>query len=105
MQDEVSETESIRKNLSIERKIVEGCDILLDVEQCLLRQGINDQFIIQLNHTAYIFLPNYTYSKLRLVTIKSNTSFHYRHVYHFHCIDVIVKYMYIFFLKYSLCIQ
>ncbi|EDV26851.1 uncharacterized protein TRIADDRAFT_22773 [Trichoplax adhaerens] len=39
MQDEVSETESIRKNLSIERRIVEGCDILLDVEQCLLRQG------------------------------------------------------------------
>lgn len=39
MQDEVSETESIRKNLSIERMIIEGCDILLDVEQTFVRQG------------------------------------------------------------------
>ena len=28
MHDEVSETENIRKNLSIERMIIEGCDIL-----------------------------------------------------------------------------
>jgi len=40
MQDEVSETENIRKNLSIERMIVEGCDILLDVNQTFVRQGI-----------------------------------------------------------------
>jgi len=39
MQDEVSETENIRKNLSIERMIVEGCDILLDVNQTFVRQG------------------------------------------------------------------
>ena len=39
MQDEVSETENIRKNLAIERMIVEGCDILLDVNQTFVRQG------------------------------------------------------------------
>ena len=35
----MSETENIRKNLSIERMIVEGCDILLDVNQTFVRQG------------------------------------------------------------------
>jgi hypothetical protein len=35
----VSETENIRKNLAIERMIVEGCDILLDVNQIFVRQG------------------------------------------------------------------
>ena len=39
MHDEVSETENIRKNLAIERMIVEGCDILLDVNQVFVRQG------------------------------------------------------------------
>uniref|UniRef100_A0A1I8HJ56 Ras-specific guanine nucleotide-releasing factor 2 n=1 Tax=Macrostomum lignano TaxID=282301 RepID=A0A1I8HJ56_9PLAT len=39
MHDEVSETENIRKNLAIERTIVEGCDILLDVNQIFVRQG------------------------------------------------------------------
>lgn len=39
MHDEVSETENIRKNLAIERMIVEGCDILLDVNQTFVRQG------------------------------------------------------------------
>nr|XP_033332842.1 ras-specific guanine nucleotide-releasing factor 1-like isoform X1 [Megalopta genalis] len=38
MQHEVSETESLRKNLSVERMIVEGCDILLDVNQVFVRQ-------------------------------------------------------------------
>ncbi|TKS73425.1 Ras-specific guanine nucleotide-releasing factor 1 [Collichthys lucidus] len=33
MHDEVSETENIRKNLAIERMIVEGCEILLDTSQ------------------------------------------------------------------------
>lgn len=33
MHDEVSETESIRQNLAIERMIIGGCDILLDVNQ------------------------------------------------------------------------
>ena len=39
MHDEVSETENLRKNLAIERMIVEGCDILLDVNQVFVRQG------------------------------------------------------------------
>ncbi|XP_029025004.1 ras-specific guanine nucleotide-releasing factor 2 isoform X6 [Betta splendens] len=44
MHDEVSDTENIRKNLAIERMIVEGCDILLDTSQTFVRQG----FLIQL---------------------------------------------------------
>jgi hypothetical protein len=36
---QVSETENIRKNLSIERMIAEGCDILLDMNQVFVRQG------------------------------------------------------------------
>ncbi|XP_076681814.1 ras-specific guanine nucleotide-releasing factor 2 isoform X2 [Andrena cerasifolii] len=39
MHDEVSETENLRKNLAVERMIVEGCDILLDVCQVFVRQG------------------------------------------------------------------
>ncbi|XP_076247856.1 ras-specific guanine nucleotide-releasing factor 1 isoform X2 [Calliopsis andreniformis] len=39
MHDEVSETENLRKNLAVERMIVEGCDILLDVNQMFVRQG------------------------------------------------------------------
>ncbi|KAG0411044.1 hypothetical protein HPB47_011828 [Ixodes persulcatus] len=39
MHDEVSETENIRKNLAIERMIIGGCDILLDVNQVFVRQG------------------------------------------------------------------
>jgi len=39
MHDEVSETEHIRMNLAIERSIAEGCDVLLDVNQVLCRQG------------------------------------------------------------------
>uniref|UniRef100_A0A8C1MG41 Ras protein-specific guanine nucleotide-releasing factor 2a n=1 Tax=Cyprinus carpio TaxID=7962 RepID=A0A8C1MG41_CYPCA len=44
MHDEVSDTENIRKNLAIERMIVEGCDILLDTSQTFVRQG-ETQFI------------------------------------------------------------
>ncbi|XP_044256640.1 ras-specific guanine nucleotide-releasing factor 2-like isoform X2 [Tribolium madens] len=39
MHDEVSETENLRKNLAVERMVVEGCDILLDVSQVFVRQG------------------------------------------------------------------
>lgn len=46
MQDEVSETENIRKNLSIERMIVEGCDILLDVNQTFVRQGAYSNLLL-----------------------------------------------------------
>lgn len=56
MHDEVSDTENIRKNLAIERMIVEGCDILLDTSQTFIRQGktcwsdpfSSDQFLSQL---------------------------------------------------------
>ena len=48
MQDEVSETENIRKNLAIERMIVEGCDILLDVNQTFVRQGIQPLHLLNL---------------------------------------------------------
>ena len=44
MQDEVSETENIRRNLSIERQFAEGCEELLDVEQIFIRQGIPTVF-------------------------------------------------------------
>ncbi|KAK7573318.1 hypothetical protein V9T40_010509 [Parthenolecanium corni] len=39
IKDEVSETENLRKNLAIERMIVSGCDILLDVNQVYVREG------------------------------------------------------------------
>uniref|UniRef100_A0A8C1SQ19 Ras protein-specific guanine nucleotide-releasing factor 2a n=1 Tax=Cyprinus carpio TaxID=7962 RepID=A0A8C1SQ19_CYPCA len=48
MHDEVSDTENIRKNLAIERMIVEGCDILLDTSQTFVRQG-ETQFITYLS--------------------------------------------------------
>uniref|UniRef100_A0A8U8C9U8 Ras protein specific guanine nucleotide releasing factor 1 n=1 Tax=Geospiza parvula TaxID=87175 RepID=A0A8U8C9U8_GEOPR len=41
MHDEVSETENIRKNLAIERMIIEGCEILLDTSQTFVRQGLS----------------------------------------------------------------
>lgn len=40
MHDEVSETENIRKNLAIERMIVDGCEVLLDTSQTFVRQGM-----------------------------------------------------------------
>lgn len=56
MHDEVSETENIRKNLAIERMIIEGCEVLLDTSQTFVRQGI-----IHLLHNIMeiIVLPNY----------------------------------------------
>ncbi|XP_025156495.1 ras-specific guanine nucleotide-releasing factor 2 isoform X2 [Harpegnathos saltator] len=45
MHDEVSETENLRKNLAVERMIVEGCDILLDVNQVFVRQGTLVQLV------------------------------------------------------------
>lgn len=45
MHDEVSETENIRKNLAIERMIVEGCEVLLDTSQTFVRQG---KFVVKL---------------------------------------------------------
>lgn len=43
MHDEVSETENIRKNLAIERMIVEGCEVLLDTSQTFVRQGVTKE--------------------------------------------------------------
>uniref|UniRef100_A0A4W5PAR1 Ras protein specific guanine nucleotide releasing factor 1 n=1 Tax=Hucho hucho TaxID=62062 RepID=A0A4W5PAR1_9TELE len=54
MHDEVSETENIRKNLAIERMIVEGCEILLDTSQTFVRQGNNDPFLL---FTSVFVLP------------------------------------------------
>ncbi|XP_041980689.1 ras-specific guanine nucleotide-releasing factor 1-like [Aricia agestis] len=45
MHDEVSETENLRKNLAVERMIIEGCDILLDVNQVFIRQGVLSQVV------------------------------------------------------------
>ncbi|CAG9116699.1 unnamed protein product [Plutella xylostella] len=45
MHDEVSETENLRKNLEVERMIIEGCDILLDVNQVFIRQGTLSQVV------------------------------------------------------------
>lgn len=41
---QVSETENLRKNLAIERMIVSGCDILLDVNQVYVREGTAQQY-------------------------------------------------------------
>ena len=50
---QVSDTENIRKNLAIERMIVEGCDILLDVNQMFVRQGT----VIQASEMAFCLHP------------------------------------------------
>lgn len=55
MHDEVSETENIRKNLAIERMIVEGCEILLDTSQTFVRQGKSCQPVfLQLDRHAEV---------------------------------------------------
>uniref|UniRef100_A0A3B3RZA0 Ras protein specific guanine nucleotide releasing factor 2 n=1 Tax=Paramormyrops kingsleyae TaxID=1676925 RepID=A0A3B3RZA0_9TELE len=61
MHDEVSDTENIRKNLAIERMIVEGCDILLDTSQTFVRQG------------SLIQLPSVERGKLSKVRLGSLT--------------------------------
>ena len=50
---QVSDTENIRKNLAIERMIIEGCDILLDVNQMFVRQGT----VIQASEMALCIYP------------------------------------------------
>lgn len=56
MHDEVSDTENIRKNLSIERMIVEGCDILLDTSQTFVRQGKEFQWWVIFSYCiSYLF--------------------------------------------------
>lgn len=50
---QVSETENLRKNLAVERMIVEGCDIILDVNQVFVRQGESNS---QIKTRAILFL-------------------------------------------------
>ena len=40
MRDEVSETENIRRNLAIEKMIVEGCECLLVTNQLFVKEGL-----------------------------------------------------------------
>lgn len=56
MHDEVSETENLRKNLAVERMIVEGCDILLDVNQVFVRQGKFLHAIHSINNYSTYYL-------------------------------------------------
>uniref|UniRef100_A0A8C0FCZ2 Ras protein specific guanine nucleotide releasing factor 2 n=1 Tax=Bubo bubo TaxID=30461 RepID=A0A8C0FCZ2_BUBBB len=59
MHDEVSDTENIRKNLAIERTIVEGCDILLDTSQTFIRQGKTFFSKSEVSHFDFLFfLPS-----------------------------------------------
>lgn len=61
MHDEVSDTENIRKNLAIERMIVEGCDILLDTSQTFIRQGkslFGRPTILVISATVTLSLPD-----------------------------------------------
>ncbi|MGH0185396.1 UNVERIFIED_CONTAM: hypothetical protein FKN15_017813 [Acipenser sinensis] len=53
MHDEVSETENIRKNLAIERMIVEGCEILLDTSQTFVRQAKPDKSGQDMEHLDF----------------------------------------------------
>lgn len=57
MHDEVSETENLRKNLAVERMIVEGCDILLDVNQVFVRQGKIQIGPLKVNNSGNYFRP------------------------------------------------
>ena len=63
MHDEVSETENIRKNLSIERQIVEGCDMLLDVNQIFIRQGTQ----LSIFSFFYLFICLFIYLFIRIL--------------------------------------
>lgn len=54
---QVSETENLRKNLAIERMIVSGCDILLDVNQVYVREG-KTQFVRSLDGIHCLFISN-----------------------------------------------
>ena len=82
MHDEVSETENIRKNLSIERMIIEGCDILLDVNQTFVRQGETSSSNSRLIQRTINFIPGKTRDKIFLLfcTIHKNKSRSKMHV-------------------------
>lgn len=76
MHDEVSETENLRKNLAVERMIVEGCDILLDVNQVFVRQGkFSTNWFESL---IKISQPKKFSKKLKMVVVFTNLIFLYR---------------------------
>lgn len=68
MHDEVSETENLRKNLAVERMIVEGCDILLDVNQVFVRQGKFNS--IQSKCTIKLYICIHTFSIRKFIQSK-----------------------------------
>ena len=79
---QVSETENIRKNLAIERMIIEGCDILLDVNQVFVKQGTLIQLLPstqkcgtrgRLNITSKERVFVTCFSHLRLQAVKFNS--------------------------------
>ena len=61
---QVSDTENIRKNLAIERMIIEGCDILLDVNQMFVRQGTVIQVRVPLGLRYLMHTLNLRYKRL-----------------------------------------
>lgn len=74
MHDEVSETENLRKNLAVERMIVEGCDILLDVNQVFVRQG-KFNFIQIDSHTFKLYICIHTFEIEIIESKHVNASF------------------------------
>jgi len=50
----VSSASNISQMLDIERKIIGGCPALLDKEQVLVREGLNNDYII---NVMFITLP------------------------------------------------
>lgn len=66
---QVSETENLRKNLAVERMIIEGCDILLDVNQVFIRQG---------TQKFYVYLKDHETSWFTIYIISTQTLCHFR---------------------------
>lgn len=50
MSDEVSQTESLRQVLEVENMIEDGCEVLLDKEQTLIRQG---EWVVRSSYSLY----------------------------------------------------
>ncbi|KAM3958384.1 LOW QUALITY PROTEIN: ras-specific guanine nucleotide-releasing factor 1 [Aphomia sociella] len=72
MHDEVSETESLRKNLALERMIIEGCDILLDVNQVFIRQGMLSQVRLKGRKTTLQSRQAFLFSNYLLLTTRAS---------------------------------
>ncbi|GAA52424.1 Ras-specific guanine nucleotide-releasing factor 1, partial [Clonorchis sinensis] len=59
LEEKPIETENIRKNLAIERMIVDGCELLLDVNQVFVRQGTLIQVICDKPRSSRSRLGNF----------------------------------------------